>query len=182
MQRGKRPYARFGQRLSEIRNELNESVYEVSGAVEVETETIEKFEKGESRPSEDLLMLLISHFDVKDEEADELFKLAGYDMNDTFSEDPQALQPIVVMQIDSRILYSEKTTVEANENGVVLNFLQNGMNGQLLPISRIGMSHSQANQLIENLKSSLERATGSHRKLLDSPKSKKVSKNKKSSK
>lgn len=171
MQRGKRPYSRFGQRLSEIRNGLRESVHEVSGAVEVETEIIEKFEKGEDRPSEDLLMLLISHFDVKDEEADELFELAGYDMNDALNSDNLQIQPIVVVPIDSRIVYTDSAQISINENGVVLGFSQNGMNNQPALVSRVGMSLDHAKKLSKLLQESIKKAEEPIQpKLLSSPK------------
>lgn len=177
MQRGKRPYSQFGQRLSEIRKGLRESVHEVSGAIEVETEVIEKFEKGEDRPSEDLLMLLISHFDVKDEEADELFELAGYDMNDSLNPENSQMQPIVVVPIDNRTLYTDKSIVEASSNGLVVNFMQNGLNSQQIPISRVGMSLEQAKLLVDEINESISNVYQSKSpKLLLAPKQRKSSK------
>ncbi|MCA9348118.1 helix-turn-helix domain-containing protein, partial [Candidatus Saccharibacteria bacterium] len=78
MQRGKKPYTKLGQRLSSLRQKLNETIPDVSGAVELDNDIIASYENGERRPSEDVLEMLISHFDIKGEEADELWELAGY--------------------------------------------------------------------------------------------------------
>lgn len=157
MQRGKSPYSKFGQRLSEIRKELKESIHEVSGAIEVDNGLIEKFEKGEDRPSEDLLMLLISHFDVQDEEADELFELAGYSLDDS-SESNLQMQPIVVVPVDSRIVYTDSAQISINESGVVLGFSQNAINNQPAIISRVGMSLEHAKELSNLLQESIQKA------------------------
>ena len=78
MQRGDFPYKSFGRELKKIRIGMQESTAEVSGAVEIDVERLDSYEEGLVRPSEDILMLLINHFGVKDEVADRLWDLAGY--------------------------------------------------------------------------------------------------------
>src|SRR6266705_3475310 len=73
------PFKSLGERLKGLRQKLQESVAEVSGAVEIEEKALERMEQGYERPSEDILLLLINHFNIQDDEAAGLWKLAGYD-------------------------------------------------------------------------------------------------------
>ncbi len=80
MQEPKRqaPFRTLGKHLKILRENQRKSLAEVSGAVEIDTDVLERIEKGEERPSEDLLMLLVSYFDLKDHEAVQLWDSAGY--------------------------------------------------------------------------------------------------------
>lgn len=142
------PYESLGSQLKHLREHSSESLAEVSGAVEIDEKELNRFEAGQERPSEDILLLLISHFAVHDDKAAELWQLAGYDKptGDDGRDQAQAnrTQTMMVM-IDPRVMYSDTVEVVANNQGVVLNFSQSaGPNGQPLTISRIGMSHDQA--------------------------------------
>ena len=147
------PYETLGNALRKLRERNRESVAEVSGAVEIEEKALAKIEAGQDRPSEDILLLLISHFAVEDDKAAEMWQLAGYDKS--HSEDaPEGSgangrsQTLMVM-IDPRVMYSDTVEVVANKQGVVLNFSQNaGQNGQPLTVSRIGMSRDQAKMVM----------------------------------
>ena len=72
------PFSSFGAELKKLREAQSKSQAEVSGAVEIEQQKLQAYEQGAQRPSEDILMLLIQHFDLHDEAADELWRLAGY--------------------------------------------------------------------------------------------------------
>ena len=180
------PFQELGGELKSIRVKLCESMTEVSGAVEIDTEALERIESGEERPSEDVLMLLISHFDIADDDAVELWELAGYDQpsgkaRDYRSDDDlQNRQVVMMMALDTRILYSDSAHINANKNGVVLNFLQNsGTPNQQVPIAQIGMSYTQAHELLRVLHQTLDQAKVVHApKALPTPKSK-ASKSKK---
>ncbi len=142
------PYESLGSQLKHLREHSSESLAEVSGAVEIDEKELNRFEAGQERPSEDILLLLISHFAVHDDKAAELWQLAGYDKPSSDDTRDQAhanrTQTMMVM-IDPRVMYSDTVEVVANNQGVVLNFSQSaGPNGQPLTISRIGMSHDQA--------------------------------------
>lgn len=146
------PYETLGTQLRHLRERNRESVAEVSGAVEIDETELSKIESGTDRPSEDILLLLISHFAVEDDKAAELWQLAGYDRQEDSHEHDQAQasrsQTLMVM-IDPRVMYSDQVEVVANNKGVVLNFSQSaGQNGQPLTISRIGMSHEQAKMVM----------------------------------
>lgn len=151
------PYQTLGSLLRELRERNRESVSEVSGAVEIDDKELDLIESGSDRPSEDILLLLLSHFSVEDEKAAELWQLAGYDKhihsheNDDEPERIEnGLRPQAMMiMIDPRVMYSDSTEVVAGNKGVVLNFSQAaGQQSQPLTVSRIGMSYDQAKTLM----------------------------------
>lgn len=145
------PYKRLGLILKQLREEHRESTAEVSGAVEIDEAELARFEAGSDRPAEDILLLLISHFGIEDDHANELWQLAGYENRaDEFgspnieTETKQRIQAMMVM-LDPRVMYSDGVEVVANKQGVILNFDQTANPGsQHLTIARIGMSYDQA--------------------------------------
>lgn len=159
------PHKTFGKYLKTMRQRLQESLGETSGAVEIEVEQLDRFERGAELPSEDILMLLISHFGLQDDEAVELWEMAGYDRETGFStqdsrnhdhghEEGQARQgiPVMLLAIDNRVMYTNGVEIVADDSGMVLNFMQNGNEkDQRYPVSRIGMSHEQAEQMLQLL-------------------------------
>ena len=182
-----KPFQKLGEELKDIRQKHHESLAEVSGAVEIDMDFLERIENGQERPSEDLLMLLISHFDIADEDSLGLWQLAGYyfdqtniDRN-TLINDPNR-SVVVMMALDSRILYSDDAEVSVDKKGVVLSFLQHcGQTNQQIPIARIGMSHEQAKDLLRSLHQSLVNGTTTPpQKRLMVSKPQKMPKNKKS--
>lgn len=167
------PYKKLGFRLKRLRESMHESLDEVSGAVEIDSDKLAKIEQGEHCPSEDVLLLLISHFDPKEEEAVQLWELAGYDQANMSgnSDDPVPNKPIVMLlQPDSRIMYSDMVNVVTSQQGVVMNFLQAQGNAQATPIARVGMSQEQAMRVFEALGHSLKRAHQQPPRFLPEPK------------
>src|SRR5437868_7660233 len=77
----KSPYKTLGRYLKDLRVRANESLAEASGAVEIDVRELAGFELGKHRPSEDVLLLLISHFGAKDDEAVKLWEMAGYGLD-----------------------------------------------------------------------------------------------------
>jgi hypothetical protein len=156
-----------------MRERLQETVAEVSGAVEIDSKILEEIEKGLKRPSEDILMLLISHFSVKEEEAVKLWELAGYTKADNHDQRPkrdETIQPVLVMPIDTRVVYTDKANVTTNKYGVTISFIQtDGPNGQPLAVSRVGMSREHALKMVQIIQQSLNPEGP---KLLPSPESK----------
>lgn len=160
------PYQNFGQVLKKLRASASKTPAEVSGAVEIDESRLKEYENGESRPTEDILTLLIQHFDLKDDQAEELWKLAGYNnqqeedkffVNDEFG-NVQQLTVGVTMH-DARIVYTDMIQVMVNNYGVIINFLQGaGPSNQPLAVSRIGMSKEHARSVIEVLTKTLEQA------------------------
>ncbi len=161
-----KPFETLGKQLRSIRTKRKESLIEVSGAVEIDSDELLNFEDGAARPSEEILALLISYFDIKDEESTKLWELAGYNNNSAdnlfsanedqvFQQQPQ----LIVMPIDARIVYTDQVHVMINNYGVVINFMQGaGPHSQPLAVSRIGMSKEHAKSLLEVLKTTIEQA------------------------
>jgi transcriptional regulator with XRE-family HTH domain len=156
------PYKLLGNRLRGMRERLRETVAEVSGAVEIDVEALADIEQGQSRPSEEILLLLISHFAVKEDEATKLWELAGYEQPDGETSNMSLdsfgtiKNAVVVMPVDTRVIYTDMAHVMVNNHGVVMNFMQGTPNGgQPTVVSRLGMSREHAQSLLELLNRTL---------------------------
>lgn len=170
------PYKVLGRRLKVMREQLRESLAEVAGSVEIEVGALSRFEHGTDRPSEDILLLLISHFAIKEEEATKLWELAGYEpINATDEALADSLegftkQPVIVMPIDSRVIYTDMSHVMVNKQGLVINFMQTGgPNGQPMIASRLGMSKDHAKELLGILQNALNNEVANSPRLLQQP-------------
>lgn len=149
------PYQHLGQQLRTLREVSRESMAEVSGAVEIDETDLDRIETGQDRPSEDILLLLISHFGVQDDKAAELWQMAGYDKPHSHDDDyddrssQNSRTQAMMIMIDPRVMYSDGVEIVANKQGVVLNFSQvAGAGEKPLTVSRIGMSYHQAKALM----------------------------------
>lgn len=155
-----KPFQQLGGKLQTIRELRKESIAEVSGAVEIDTELLEQIESGEQRPSEDILLLLLSYFDIHDDEATSYWDLAGYgdkasgpSHHSTFDLN----QPVAMLiPMDLRIVYTDMVNVVSNNFGVIMNFMQTaGPNNQPLAVARIGMSREHAQSVVDILQQTL---------------------------
>jgi len=166
----KEPYKTLGTHLKYVREQKNETLLEASGAVEIEPEALERIEAGAERPSEDILMLLINHFDVQDQEAVQLWESAGYDRGDArqgkLAAENLDKATLVVLAMEARTMYSDGLVIDANRGGLVLNFTQgSAAKGQQLPIAKIGMSYEQAEEVIKTLQHAVLYGKHSRRQL-----------------
>jgi transcriptional regulator with XRE-family HTH domain len=157
------PFKQLGERLKTIRQKLHETVAEVSGAVEIDEPVLQRIEQGHERPAEDILLLLINHFGMKDDEAASLWQLAGYDQprphdHDLGDDTNGNRSAILVMAVDPRIIYSDGVQVTASNNGVVVSFAQASGTPNSLTTARIGMSREQAYAVIHTLQDALSRS------------------------
>lgn len=156
------PFKTLGEKLKIIRQKLHESVAEVSGAVEIDEQSLQRIEQGSERPTEDILMLLINHFGMQDDDAAGLWQLAGYDYphdHDHDHDHPAAQQNrtmVMIMAVDPRVIYSDGVQVTANTSGVILGFSQGVGTPQAITTSKIGMSRDQAYGLLRTLQQTLE--------------------------
>jgi len=166
------PFRPLGKQLKALRDRANETLAEASGAVEIDVRTLASFELGHSRPNEEILLLLISHFGAKDEEAIALWELAGYGMGKVplthlANEEPQ--MPILAGNQDQRVLFTDIVDVIVNNYGVVMKFMQgNGPNTQPAIVARVGMSREHAKSVLHILQVTLaqtERAAIGPKKL-----------------
>ena len=172
------PYRSLGLHLKKARQKLQETLAEVSGAVEIDIDTLQDIEHGIRRPSEDLLLLLVSHFDMSDRAVDQLWALAGYDSSSDLNGDSDNKNTVFVMPFDVRVVYADMAHVTANDFGVVVNFLQSGgPNSQPMAISRVGMSKEHAQSVIQLMQDALDQVEQTNApKALAAPKAKKSSK------
>lgn len=160
------PFQTLGTHLKYLREQSNESLQEASGAVEIDTEALQRIEAGTERPTEDILLLLIQHYNTHDHEALQLWELAGYDGNEA----PQKVrledllgpngskQVVMLMTGDTRTMYSDGLDVNINQAGLTLTFTQTGGNGRHTPVGRVGMSYDQAVQVMKTLHEALVKA------------------------
>ena len=170
------PFTTLGRHLKYVREQLQQSVAEVSGAVEIDEQTLQNIEAGAERPAEDILLLLISHYGLQDQQAVQLWELADYE-----AETPEQIKPntdptngkavVMLLALDTRTMYSDGLDVAVNKSGVTLAFTQATGKSQTTPVARVGMSLEQAAEVARTLQLALLRAKYSQgAKLLPPPK------------
>jgi transcriptional regulator with XRE-family HTH domain len=161
------PFKMLGNHLKYLREQLKESVIEVSGAVEIDASDLERIEQGQERPTEDILLLLIQHYDMQDQEAVQLWELAGYDGDNSPHRQKieantaamfQNKQMVMLLAMDMRTMYSDGIDITINQAGLTLNFTQTTGENQQTAVGRIGMSYDQAVEVMKTLEQALLRA------------------------
>lgn len=153
----KTPYRTLGNQLKQLRGRANESLAEASGAVEIDVRELASFELGKKRPSEDVLLLLISHFGARDDEAVRLWETAGYGLDKIpparmSSTDKGATLPSTS---DNRVLFTDIVDIMVNNYGVVMNFMQAGPGNTTSSVARLGMSREHAKSILKILQHTL---------------------------
>lgn len=151
----KAPYQLLGKNLKEFRHRANESLAEASGAVEIDVRELAGFELGKARPSEDVLLLLISHFGVKDDEAVKLWEMAGYGMDRIPASHMANSDNRPTNNGEKRVLYTDIVDIMVNNYGVVMNFMQGGPKDSTHTVARIGMSREHAKSVLKILEITL---------------------------
>lgn len=159
-----KPFQPLGGHLKYLREQSHQSLAEVSGAVEIDESALERIEAGLDRPAEDVLLLLISYFGMKDQEAVQLWELAGYN-----GEIPEQIRPnddvtfnhknvVMLLAMDMRTVYTDGLEVSTNPAGVTMNFLQTTAHNKTSPVARLGMSIEQAQQVMQTIEQALLKA------------------------
>ncbi len=152
------PHTALGSALRAIRLRKKESLLEASSAIEISGERLARIENGELHPTEDILLLLVSHYLVSEKEEEKLWELAGYGKRQ-YSEqdklDSSAQQNFFVMPFDARVVYADSVQIVINDHGVIMNFLQPSGPGQQLAIARVGMSREHAKSVLQVLQKTL---------------------------
>jgi len=153
------PFQILGQQLRVLRESRRETVAEVSGAVEIEADMLERIEQGKERPSEEILLLLISYFGIQEGDAVRLWESAGYSQQaedrGTEAGDHTIRPAMILLAIDARVMYSDGVTISGNQNGLVMHFTQAAGQDRPLPVARVGMSYVQAEQVLRTLQQAL---------------------------
>jgi transcriptional regulator with XRE-family HTH domain len=149
------PYRSLGRQLKELRNRVNESLAEASGAVEIDAKELASFELGKFRPTEDVLLLLISHFGAKDDEAIKLWEMAGYGAEKVPMAHMANDEPRGTVAADNRVLFTDIVDIVVNKYGVIMNFMQTGPANSSQSVARVGMSREHAKSILQILQTTL---------------------------
>jgi transcriptional regulator with XRE-family HTH domain len=155
------PFMTLGKHLKYVREQAKHSLAEVSGAVEIDAAALERIEAGAERPHEDILLLLISFFNIQDQEAVQLWELAGYD-----GAVPDRIRPVdelqaagknmvMLLALDMRTMYSDGLDIETTDAGLTLNFTQATSKQQTTAVARLGISYDQAQNVIDRLQQAI---------------------------
>jgi hypothetical protein len=170
MSRRERPFANLGQHLRNVREQSKRSLAEVSGAIEIDEQALRLIEIGQKRPEEEVMLLLISYFNVQDQEALHLWELAKYDSDlsdhlrfngadaDVEADASTQSKPVIMMlTMDVRTLYSDGIEINTNQAGVTFNFTQSGSQGagNNVSVARLGVSYTQAEEVLHALQTAL---------------------------
>jgi transcriptional regulator with XRE-family HTH domain len=148
----------LGARLKFLREQWQQSVHEVCTTLEIDEKTLRAYEAGKALPTADVLDMLISHFLLTEDQAQDLRELADDgrdDPADAFAEDMLGKQIVMFLPIDSRIVYTDSMQATVNDKGVVMQFMQQNGPNQSLPVSRVGMSREHAERIIDVLQKTL---------------------------
>ncbi len=152
----KNPYKPLGKQLKQLRTQANESLAEVSGAVEIDVMELAGFELGKDRPAEDVLLLLISHFGTKDDQAIKLWEMAGYGMEKIpVTQDTNQPKPLQSAATAERVLFTDVVDIVVNNYGVIMNFMQTGPANSTQTVGRVGMSREHAKSILRILQTTL---------------------------
>lgn len=169
------PYAAFGARIKHLREQWSQTTNEVSGTLEIEESTLQAIEAGKTMPPEEILDMLINHFLLTDQQAEELKDLADQyseQAGDALAgsiEDMLMKQVVMYLPIDSKVVYTDSMNATVNNHGVVLQFMQStSPDGQQFPVSKVGMSRKHAEKMIEVLRATLDQHDQSGGKYLPS--------------
>lgn len=154
-------YKALGTRLKFLREQWQQTIQDVCESLEIDEKTLRSFESGKRLPTPEVLDMLISHFLLTEDQAQDLRELAedqhaaAQDSTNVSPEDLLAKQLVMFMPIDSRVVYTDSMQATVTDNGVMLQFMQQASNGQSTPVSRVGMSREHAEKVIEVLQNTL---------------------------
>lgn len=166
-------YTALGARLKFLREQWQQSVREVSDTLEIDEKMLHAYEEGKAAPPVDILDMLINHFLLTEDQAQDLRELAEEPREDVENilsgnmEEMLGRQLVMFLPIDSKVVYTDSMQAIVTDNGVILQFMQqSGANGQSIPISKVGMSRKHAEKVIEVLQNTLRHHDeGKHKRL-----------------
>ncbi len=155
-------YVALGARLKFLREQWQQSVHDVCSTLEIDEKMLRAFEAGKVAPPLEVLDMLISHFLLTEDQAQDLRELAEDQREEAEGsiassvEDMLTKQLVMFMPVDTRVVYTDSMQATITDSGVVLQFMQQTGQGQSVPISRVGMSRQHAERVIEVLQNSLK--------------------------
>lgn len=155
-------YAALGARLKFLREQWQQSISDVCNTLEIDEKMLRAFEAGKIAPPPEVLDMLISHFLLTEDQAQDLRDLVEDQREEAEAsitgtmEDMLSKQLVMFMPVDTRVVYTDSMQATITDSGVVLQFMQQTGSGQSVPISRVGMSRQHAERVIEVLQSTLK--------------------------
>jgi len=158
------PYRAFGAKIKHFREQWKQSVSEVSGTLEIDEIFLHDIESGKTLPTDNQLDMIINHFLLTIEQAEELRTLAQSNVDHIADgliggvEDMLMKQLVMYMPVEQRVVYTDGMNVTVNRHGVVLQFTQNSAGGPKLKsnvVCQVGMSREHAEKVVEVLKKTL---------------------------
>ena len=152
-------YEAFGARLRFLREQWQQSLKDVCSTLEIDEKTLRDYESGSKLPTPEVLDMFISHFLLTEDQAQDLRELVEDQRDEADAvglDDLLSKQLVMFMPIDTKIVYTDSMQATVNDNGVVLQFMQQAGNGQALPVSRVGMSRQHAERVIKVLQETLK--------------------------
>lgn len=156
------PYKAFGDRVKFLREQWQQSLGEVSATLEIDLDTLQAIEDGKSLPDHEILDMLISHFLLTEDQAEDLRELAdmGHEKFGNIPlplgiEEMLAKQVVMYLPVDNKVIYTDAMHANVNDHGVILQFMQQLPNTQPAVVSKVGMSREHAERVIEVLKQTL---------------------------
>lgn len=166
------PYRAFGAKIKHFRQQWKQSVSEVSGTLEIDEIFLKEIESGKVLPTDSQLDMIINHFLLTGEQAEELRALINMQADHTAEqliggvEDMLMKQLVMYMPIDQKVVYTDGMNVTVNHHGVVLQFTQNsGANPKIKSnvVCQVGMSREHAEKVVEVLKKTLSEHDKNHK-------------------
>jgi len=137
-----------GEFLKNQREIKNQTLAEVSGAVEIDVEQLRMIEEGRFLPEEETLVTLISFLKISDEDAKDIFEKAGY-----LSEDEETFDKVNT-QPTAPVLYADSIKVIKSNDGVVIDFFQPSTDGGVTTF-RFGINDNLTKELTKQLMQTL---------------------------
>lgn len=178
----KGPYQALGAKIKHFREQWQQSIGEVSGTLEIDEAILFEIESGRTLPPEELLDMLINHFLLTEDQAEELRQLASIQREQSTDalvgglEDMIMKQIVMYLPVDNKIVYTDSMNATVNKHGVILQFMQNsGVDKQPISVSQVGMSREHAEKVIEVLSKTLKEHDRNHSQKLLPEKSSKSS-------
>ncbi len=175
MSENSRPYKTFGERIKFLREQWQQSLKEVAVTLEIDELTLKSIEDGTELPDIDQLDMLISHFLLTEDQAEDLRELANVNnssaakpINSLFPpglEDAITKQIMMVLPADNKVVYTDSMNATVTDNGVILQFMQSNPGSQQpTTISKLGMSREHANKIIEVLTQTIKQHDSNRKK------------------
>jgi transcriptional regulator with XRE-family HTH domain len=166
---------KFGEKIKEFRRLRGLTSQELAGKLSVSRSYLARLENGYDKPSQEFLRKLSKNLSLSDEQAKQIWDLAGYTSsgfiidrenrkgvveevnNGEVETGKEMKKEIQVSMKDVPVLYSDSAFVTANQFGIVFDFAQSiGSTNNQNVVARIGMSIDHARALSEVLRKRLE--------------------------